>query len=142
MLDRGTKIYAAVLGALVLVAVFAVLYESPKVSALNRMLAEDPELSGYAYPFRVLRIEGATAVMGTPRSAAVPVQRMIGAIEPGLAGRGGDDPDFQRAQQRLADLQAHARARVLADPDITAVRWELDADWLRARGIDVPPAAL
>lgn len=138
MLDRGTKIYAAVLGVLALAVVFAVLYEPPKVRELNRVLGEDPELSAYAYPFRVLRVEGATAVMGSPRSAAVPVQRMIGAIEPGLAGRGGDDPDFQRAQQRLADLQAHARARVLADPDITAVRWELDADWLRARGIQVP----
>lgn len=138
MLDRGTKIYAVVLGALVLAFTAAVLYQPSKVRELNARLAEDAQLAVYPYPFRVLRIEGATAVIGSPRSAEVPVQQMIGALYPGLAGRGGDDPEFLRAQQALADHQTHARELVLSDPGIEAVRWELDADWLRAHGIQTP----
>jgi hypothetical protein len=138
MLDRGTKIYAAVLSALVLALVFAAEYQPSKVRELNRQLAADAQLASYPYPFRVLRIEGKTAVMASPRSADMPVQRMIGALDPSLARRAGDDPDFLRAQQQLADRQAQARALVLADAAIESVRWELDTDWLRRHGIQVP----
>lgn len=57
MLDRGTKIYAAVLVSVVLIFTAAVLYEPPKLRDMNRMLAEDALLSAYPYPFRVLRID-------------------------------------------------------------------------------------
>lgn len=137
MLDRGTRIYAAVLAAIALAFTVAVLYEPPKLRDLNRLLAADPQLAAYPYPFRVLRVEEATAVMGSPRSAEVPVRRVLGAIEPAVAGLADDDPAYQAAQQRLADTQNHARERVLADPEIKAVRWELDADWLRAQGIQL-----
>lgn len=138
MLDRGTKIYAAVLVSVVLIFTIAVLYEPPKLRDMNRTLAEDALLSAYPYPFRVLRIDNDTAVMGTPRSAEVPVRRVLTVLEPAIAGLGDDDPAFQAAQMRLAETQNHARERVLANTDIKAVRWELDADWLRVRGIQVP----
>lgn len=138
MLDRGTKIYAAVLGVLVLVFTVAVLYQPPKVRELNALLAADARLAAYPYPFRVVRVEGAIAVMASPRSAEMPVQRIIGVLHPELAARGGDDPEFQRAQQLLADYQTRARDRVLSDADINEVRWELDVDWLRSHGTQVP----
>lgn len=138
MLDRGTKIYAAVLAAIVLAFAAAVLYEPPKLRDLNRVLAADPQLAAYPYPFRVLRVDGGTAVLGSPRSAEVPVRRVLGVLEPAVAGLADEDPAYLAAQQRLADTQDHARERVLADPAINTVRWELDADWLRAQGIPLP----
>lgn len=138
VLDRGTRIYAAVLVTLVLVVVSAVLYQPPKVRELNRRLAADAQLSAYPYAFRVLRIEGTTAVMGTPRSADMPVRRMIGALDPALAGHRDDAPEFLQAQQELAAHQTLARALVLSDPAIETVRWELDIDWLRDHGIRMP----
>jgi hypothetical protein len=139
MLDRGTKIYAGVLAIVVLAGLFAVLYQPTKVRELNRLLATDAQLAAYPYAFRVLCIEGDTAVMGSPRSAEVPVQQMIGAIDPSLAHSSGDDPKFLRAQQQLADYQSRARALALADAEIESVRWELDVDWLRAQGIQTTP---
>lgn len=138
MLDRGTRIYAAVLAAVVLAFTAAVLYEPPRLRDLNRALAADAQVAAYPYPFRVRRIEGGTAVMGSPRSAELPVRRVLGVLEPAVAGLADDDPAYLAAQQRLAETQNHARERVLADPGITAVRWELDADWLRAQGVPVP----
>lgn len=134
-MDRGTRIYAGILAALVLAVVAVAVYQPPEVRRLNRLLADDAMLSAYPYPFRVLRLEGNTAVMGTPRSPAMPVERMIGAVAPGMEQRPVTDPGYLRAQQRLADTQAHARALVLADPDVERVRWELDETWLTRHGI-------
>lgn len=137
MLDRGTRIYAVVLAVIVLAFTAAVLYEPPRLRDLNRLLAADPQLAAYPYPFRVLRVEGTTAVMGSPRSAEVPVRRVLSILEPEVAGLGDDDPAFQAAQKRLADTQNHARERVLGNAGIKTVRWELDGDWLRAQGIEI-----
>lgn len=114
------------------------LYEPAKVRELNGRLADDTQLTGYPYPFRVLRVEDPIAVMSTPRSAEMPVHVMIRAIEPDLRNTSTDDLGFQRAQKTLADHQALARKRVMEDPDIYNVRWELDREWLRQQGIVLP----
>jgi hypothetical protein len=134
-MDRGTRIYAVLLLAIVLALVMMSLYQPANVRALNHVLETDAEVSAYPYPFRVLRVEQGTAVMGTPRSAAMPVARMIAAVAPEAAGLPDTDPVYLRAQQRLADTQARARSLVLADPAIERVRWELDENWLSAHGI-------
>lgn len=134
-MDRGTRRYAAILAAVVLVVVALAFYQPADVRRLNRMLAADDSLRDYPYPFRVLRLEQGTAVMGTPRSPAMPVERMIGAVAPGMEKRAVTDPGYLAAQQRLADTQAHARALVLADPAVERVRWELDQTWLVAHGV-------
>ncbi len=138
MLGRGTKIYAAVLAALVVAVTVAVLYQPEDVRELNRLLAADAQLSAYPYTFRVLRVENGVAVMSTPRSAEVPVQRMLGALHPELKRSSSDDPEFQAAQQILADHQTHASELVRTDSRISAVRWELDAVWLREHGVQIP----
>ncbi|HHH40364.1 MAG TPA: glutamate-ammonia-ligase adenylyltransferase [Sedimenticola sp.] len=138
-LDRGTRIYAAFLLALILGLVLLALYEPPRVAELNDLLESDPQVSASPYPFRVLRVEGATAVMSTPRSPAVPVERVLGLLFPEVAGQPGDAPAFQAAQQRLARIQTRARDLVLEAPDIDHVRWELDRDWLMRHGIQPPP---
>lgn len=138
MLDRGTKIYAAVLAVLVVMAIVAVFYQPEEVRDLNRLLAADAQLSAYPYAFRVLRVENGVAVMSTPRSPEVPVQHKLGAIHPELQRRGSDDPEFQAAQQVLADHQTHASELVRSEPGILSVRWELDMAWLREHGIQIP----
>lgn len=137
-MDRGTKIYALVLGLVVAALVVMFLYQPAAVRELNARLAADPALAAYPYPFRVLRIEEHTAVMSTPRSAGLPVRNMIHAIDPGLAGVATDAPAFQQAQQTLAEHQARASELVRTDARVHRVRWELDAEWLRRQGV-MPP---
>ncbi len=140
-LDRGTRIYAAVLLFLVVGLAVLALYEPPEVARLNARLSADPQVAAFPYPFRVLRLEeGDTAVMSTPRSTAVPVERILGILFPESAGRSGDAPEFQAAQRRLAEVQTRARDLVLADPAVKRVRWVLDRDWLMRHGIQSPPS--
>ena len=111
----------------------------PKVAALNQAIEAkaSPALRDYPYPFQVLRLEGTVAVMATPRSPAVPVYRMIGALYPALAGKSPDNPDFIAAEKELAKVQSEARKIVLEQPGVTEVKWELDQNWLISHGISL-----
>ncbi|MBU1425597.1 MAG: glutamate-ammonia-ligase adenylyltransferase [Gammaproteobacteria bacterium] len=111
----------------------------PKVEVLNQALNNigSPALRNFPYSFRVVRQEGETAVMGTPRSPEVPVYRMIGAIYPNLSGKAANDPDFVAAEKELAQIQSEARKIVLDQPGITSVKWELDRNWLIAHNIQI-----
>jgi len=137
-LDRGTKIYAAVLGALVLGLVFLTLYEPPQVSRLNDRLEADEQVGNFPYAFRVLRIGNGVAVMSTPRSSAVPVARVLDKIFPGVGNSAPNSPLFQEMQKKLATVQARASKLVTEDPEIKGVQWELDRDWLMQHGINPP----
>jgi hypothetical protein len=97
-----------------------------------------PQLKAYPYQFRVLRTEGNTAVMSTPRNVDVPAFRMLGALYPDIDVKNPNDPAFVAAEQTLAAVQSEARSIVMSQPGITSVRWELDAQWLAAHSIDVP----
>ena len=117
--------------ALLALAWFAV-KPDPKVVALNLALQEHGSslLREYPYRFRVVRLEGETAVMTTPRSQAVPVFRMISALYPHLSGRSSTSPEFVAAQQELAQVQGESREIVLQQPGVSKVEWELDQSWL------------
>ncbi|MCB1958412.1 MAG: hypothetical protein KDG55_22280 [Rhodocyclaceae bacterium] len=107
---------------------------------LNALIEQQasPLLRDYPYPFRVLRVEESTAIMGTPRNVDVPAFRFLGLVYPDLNVRNPQDPDFIAAQATLAGAQTEARAIVENAPGIQSVRWELDRHWLTAHGIDVP----
>ncbi len=111
----------------------------PGVEALNQMLNKtgSPALQNYPYSFRVVRLEGDTAVMSTPRSFKVPVYRMIGAIYPNLSGKAQNDPVFIKAQTELAQIQSEAREIILDQPGVNGVKWELDQNWLIAHNIQI-----
>jgi len=137
---RGKKIAIALIVVLALGAIYWFgLRTDPKVAALNHAIQEkgSPALRGYPYPFRVLRLEGAVAMMATPRSPAMPVYRMIGALYPSLAGKAPDNPDFIATQNELAKVQSEARKIVLEQPGVTEVKWELDENWLVSHGISL-----
>ncbi|WP_456377350.1 glutamate-ammonia-ligase adenylyltransferase [Thiolapillus sp.] len=137
-LDKGTKIYAAVLLTVVLGLVFLALYESPQVSRLNNKLEADEQVGNFPYAFRVLRISNGVAVMSTPRSSAVPVTQVLNKIFPGIGNSTPDSPLFQEMQKKLATVQARASKLVAEDPEIKRVQWELDRDWLMQHGIHLP----
>lgn len=132
---RTVRILAAVF-ALGLIYWFG-LRTDPRVQALNQSLHESasPELRDFPYEFRVVRLEGEAAVMGTPRSSSVPVYRMIGALYPRLSGKDASHPDFMAAQMALAKVQSEAREIVLKQPGVSQVKWELDQNWLIAHNI-------
>jgi hypothetical protein len=111
----------------------------PKVDALNQAIQQTGShaLLDYPYEFRVTRLNAGEAIMGTPRSAEVPVYRMIGAIHPNLSGRSPNDPDFVAAEKEMAQIQSEARQIVLGQPGVTSMRWELDRNWLIANGIQL-----
>ena len=111
----------------------------PGVEALNQALNEigSPALRNYSYSFRVISLEGGSAVMGSPRSFDVPVYRMIGALHPNLSGKAPNDPDFIAAEKELAQMQSEARTIVLRQPGVIGVKWELDRNWLIAHNIQI-----
>jgi hypothetical protein len=107
---------------------------------LNQFMASQASerLRAYPYQFRVLHVEGTTAVLSTPRNVDVPARRALGALFPDLDVKDANNPAFIAAQQELAAVQTEARTIVQSQPGITAVRWELDQAWLAAHGIDMP----
>ncbi|MCP5232095.1 MAG: hypothetical protein R3E45_15500 [Rhodocyclaceae bacterium] len=129
---------------LVLVLAFAVdwFIQRPddKARALNAAIAAQAssQLKAYPYPFRVLRTEGGTAVMGTPRNRDVSVAHVIKFIHPEVNVMNSDDAAFIAAQKELAALQSEARNIVAEQPGVTTVVWEIDRQWLSGHGIDVP----
>lgn len=136
----GRKTWLIVAAILALGAIYWFgLRTDPKVAALNQAIEAkaSPALRDYPYPFRVLRLEGAVAVMATPRSPEVPVYRMIGALYPSLAGKSPDNPDFVAAEKELSKAQSEARKIVLEQPGVTGVKWELDQNWLISNGISL-----
>lgn len=133
--DREKKI-AIVLIPLLLLGLLTTwfLVNSPRVSELNNMLSAHTELANYPYPFRVLAIDGETAVMSSPRSPQSSVLQALKIIKPGLNVRDSNSAAVIAAQKELAELQFLAKDLVLAQPDISDVRWELDKGWLRDHG--------
>jgi hypothetical protein len=134
-LDRGTRIYMVILSLVVLGLLFMALYEAPEVRHLNGLLEADSELESFPYRFRVIAVRNGIATMHTPRSADVPVVRVIGILYPHLAGRSADSPDFRKAQLELARIQKRAKQIVISDPTIKTVHWTLDRDWLSGHGV-------
>lgn len=96
---------------------------------LNNTLRDDPRLESYVYPFRVLRIEGDTAVMTTLRSTGTSTRQALEALFPPLQSVNDSHRDWQRAEREYAQLQARASEIILGHEDIARVRWELDEHW-------------
>lgn len=96
------------------------------------------KLKSYPYPFRVMKVNGETAMLSTPRNVDVPAYRMLGVLYPDINTKNPNDPAFIAAEQLLGEVQSEARAIVLAQPGIKEVRWELDRDWLAAHYIELP----
>ncbi|HUW50771.1 MAG TPA: hypothetical protein VMV75_07120 [Sulfuricella sp.] len=139
-MTQGKPIGKILLAVLALVTIYWFgLRTDPRVAALNQAIEakSSPALRAYPYQFQVLRLDGTVAVMATPRSPAVPVYRMIGALYPALAGKSPDNPDFIAAERDLAKVQSEARKIVLEQPGVTEVKWELDQNWLIGHGISL-----
>ena len=135
-MDKFTRIYSAILAALVVVVSFWVLYESPGVSTLNGLLSDNAEVAAYPYRFRVLELEDGVATMSTPRSADFPAHRALIILYPELRNQPPDSPAMLDAQQEMARVQGVARGIVVGSGDVDRVVWKLDENWLRAQGID------
>lgn len=96
------------------------------------------KLKNYPYRFRVLKVTGETAYIGTPRSFEVPALKVLAVLHPDIDTMNANDPAFIAAQKQLGEVQAEAQAIVLAQPGIKEARWELDREWLTAHYIEVP----
>ncbi len=110
-----------------------------RTRALNSLLETkgSAQLKAYPYTFQVLRVEGNSAVMSTPRNFQSPAFRFLGAIYPDINVKDHNNPAFIEVEKLLGRVQDEAKDIVLAQPGITEVRWELDRNWLRRRGIEV-----
>jgi hypothetical protein len=139
-MDSFAKKYLAVLGAVMIIAAaWWLLSRDTRVAELNAMLAADTELAGYPYSFRVLSLENGVAEMSSPRSAEVPVMQFLRSAFPALANTPVDHPEMMAAQDELVRKQARAAKLVTGQPDVRAVRWTLDEDWYRQRGVLLNP---
>lgn len=135
-LDRGTKIYAAILASICLSILLAWLVTLDfRVGEIDSMLKQDSQISSYPYPFRALEIQGNTAVMSSPRSREMPAVRFISLIRPDLKNLNEQHPKLIEAQQELAAVQSKVRKLVLSREDIDRVNWRIDKEWFAGRGI-------
>lgn len=135
-LDRGTKIYAAVLGVILLIVLISwLLTYDFRLGEIDDMLAQDPELSVYPYKFRAFEINGTTAVISTPRSTSMPAISFLAIIKPRLASKTEQDPEVIEAQKELGGLQSKVKKLVLSRDDIEDVRWRIDKQWYADKGI-------
>lgn len=139
---RGIKSWQWIVMAIaLLVAIdWAIQRPDPRTRELNRALATQAsqKLRDYPYPFHVIRVEGDTAVMGTPRNFDVPAFRMLGVLYPDINVKDANNPAFIAVERLLGQVQDEAKDIVLAQPGIKQVRWELDRNWLQRKGIEVP----
>jgi len=121
--------------ALVIALNVSLYYRSENTRALNNALASDELLADFPYSFRVLNLDDGVAKLSTPRSSEVPVERIIGILYPELTNFTPASPAYMKAQKDLAVHQAHAKERVLQDPAVNEVIWELDKAWLMQHNI-------
>ncbi|MET0071533.1 MAG: hypothetical protein ABW096_15970 [Candidatus Thiodiazotropha sp.] len=135
-LDRGTKIYAAVLAIICLSLLLTwMLTLDMRLEEIDDMIDRDSKIASYPYPFRALEIEGTTAVLSSPRSNAMPAVRFLGLIKPRLKNLDEQDPALIAAQKELAEVQSRVRKLVLRRNDIDSVSWRLDKEWYAEKGI-------
>ncbi|MES9926161.1 MAG: hypothetical protein ABW152_18955 [Candidatus Thiodiazotropha endolucinida] len=135
-LDRGTKIYAAVLASICFGILLAWLMTLDfRLGEIDDMLEQDPLISSYPYPFRAMRISGTTAIISSPRSSTMPAVKFIGLIKPSLKNLSDQDPKLIREQKALAAVQSKVRKLVLNREDIDRVEWRIDKEWFAEKGI-------
>lgn len=139
-MDRFTRNYSILIGILVIGALAFWINSAWKPDAwnLDSVLESDPKITSYPYRFRVVSLENGVATLSTPRSFDVPAYRFLAIIHPNLKDKADNDPQMIAAQQDLIDHQKHAQGLILAQPQVQSVQWELDTQWLAARGISVP----
>lgn len=135
-LDRGTKIYAAILAGICLSLLLAWLMTLDfRLGEIDAMLTQDSQIASYPYTFRALDIKGNTAVLSSPRSREMPAVRFIGLIRPDLKNLSEQHPKLIEAQKELATIQSKVRKLVLGREDIDRVEWRIDKEWFADRGI-------
>ena len=142
MFLRKIKSWHWVVIVLVLLALldWAIRRPDAPTRQLNAALAENasPQLKAYPYQFHVLRVEGQVAVVSTPRSFEAPAFLMLGKLYPDINVKDHNNPRFIEVERQLGRMQDEARDIVLAQQGIALVRWELDRNWLRRQGIEIP----
>jgi hypothetical protein len=107
------------------------------VLLINQQLKGDPEIKNYPYPFRVLRKEGGTAIMGTLRSKSVPATIALKLLFPNLKNQADGSFKMEDALKKMAQIQAKAKQIVLSDSRFNVVGWELDENWFRLHGVNI-----
>lgn len=135
-MDRFARNYLIGLLTVLLIAagVFWLSRDS-RVADINNMLAQDFELAGYPYVFKVLSLEDGVATMGSPRSAEVPVMTFLRTAFAELRATSVDHPDMMAAQLVLVEKQSRAASLVESQPDVNVIRWEIDERWYNEHGV-------
>ena len=132
--------WALIVLALLVVLDWAIRRPDGRTQGLNEAIkaAASQQLKNYPYPFHVMRVEGNTAIMGTPRNFDMPAFRFLGAMYPDVNVKDHDNPAFIALEKTLGQVQEEAQAIVLAQSGIAGVKWELDREWLQRHHLQVP----
>jgi hypothetical protein len=107
---------------------------------LTAVLAEQgsDQMKKYPYQFWVMRVDGGTVMLSTPRNREVPALKVLSVLYPAIDTKNPNDLQFIAAEKMLAEVQSEARKIIAAQPGVTDVRWELDRKWLSSHSIDLP----
>lgn len=139
-MDSFARKYLIVLSVVIVAVVgYILLNRDDRVDQLNEILARDAELIDYPYAFRVRRLEeDGIAIMGSPRSAEVPVMQFLRTAYPELRQTAVTDPAMMAAQAVLVEKQGRAQELIAGQDGIRSVRWEFDERWFNERGVFIP----
>lgn len=132
--------WALLVIALLVLLDWAIRRPDPQSRDLNAIIKAQasPQLKAYPYQFHVLRVEGETAVMATPRNFQSPAFRFLAVLYPEINVKDHNNPSFIAVEKLLGQVQDEAKNIVLAQPGIKQVKWELDREWLTRHHIEVP----
>ena len=120
---RQVKLWHWALLALVLLVAldWAIRRPDGRTRALNEAIqaAASPQLKNYPYPFHVMRVEGNTAIMATPRNFEMPAFRFLGAMYPDVNVKDHDNPAFIALEKTLARCRMRRRPSYWLSPAST-----------------------
>ena len=134
--DRFAQIYLVVLLSLIGVGVlyFWQSYDE-RLTPLNDRLAANAQLASYPYTFEVRSLDGNVAVVSSPQSAGLSVIHFLRTAFPELQGATYSDPAVEAGQTQLVYMHSLVEGLLLADPNVSEVRWEVDEGWYRRHGV-------
>lgn len=137
-MDTSQKKILKVLGVLLIGALlWYLLFFDSRVHALNGLLENDDELASYPYHFQVFKLEENIAIVSSPRSPRHSALVSLRIMFPNLVYENDDSPRMLEAQKQLAKIQYRAKEIIEKQPDVKAVKWELDERWLNNNGVTV-----
>lgn len=137
MINKKVLLYTGIVTIYFLVIISFYLKHDSRASELNNLLSSTPELNNYPYQYRVLKVDGDTAVMAAPNSTQVSSLHALEIIYPKLKFKAEDSQEMQQEKEKMLYFQNLAAKAIREQSDIKTIRWQIDTAWFTKHGIEI-----